>query len=94
MEYTTEYKSLKFFSIGGMWGYAIMEIEDDNNTHKVRLAKCKLKNGLFADEEDYFQWIALDVDHLYEKDISQVQKINFKTRKEVIECFNELLEHF
>ncbi|MBN2157724.1 MAG: hypothetical protein JW776_16875 [Candidatus Lokiarchaeota archaeon] len=94
MSYTTEYKSMKFLSIGGLWGYAIMEIVDDNNTTKVRLAKCKLKSYFELDEEDYFRWIDVDVDVLYKKEVSQVQKINFKSRKEVMACFDELLEYF
>lgn len=73
-EYKSEYKKLTFYSIGGLWGYAIMRLVDSSKEMKLRLAKCKKQNE-FPQTEKY-KWIDVDVKHV--EHFSQVQKINFK----------------
>lgn len=86
----TEFLSLKFYWIGWKWGYAIMHIRDTNGDSKIRLAKCQ-KNRNFPDTEMY-GWTKIDP---YEIDnITQIQKINFKTLDELEACFDELKKDF
>ena len=73
-KYKSEYQSLKFYSIGGRWVYAIMRLEDSSKVSKVRLAKCK-KTEAFPPTKKY-EWEDVPVQHV--ADFSQVQKINFK----------------
>ena len=90
MENSTTYRTLKFMPIGGLWGYAIMEIEDDYGTPKIRLAKCKCSTTFKLSEEQDRKWINLDLEHIVNGDISQKQIINFNTRQEAEECFKAL----
>lgn len=73
-KYKSDYLSLQFYSIGGKWGYAIMRLKDSSSVEKVRLAKCK-KLDEFPSTKKY-EWTEVPVVHV--KDLSQVQKINFK----------------
>ncbi|MBN1328684.1 MAG: hypothetical protein JXA54_04345 [Candidatus Heimdallarchaeota archaeon] len=73
-DYQSTYQSLLFYSIGGLWGYAIMRLIDSNKEEKVRLAKCK-KTENFPSTEKY-TWAEIPVEHV--TNLSQVQKINFK----------------
>lgn len=73
-DYQSTYQSLHFYFIGGKWGYAIMRLMDSNKEEKVRLAKCK-KLDSFPNSKKY-AWAEIDVEHV--KNLSQVQKINFK----------------
>ena len=73
-KYKSDYLSLQFYSIGGKWGYAILRLKDSSNVEKVRLAKCK-KLDEFPPSKKY-EWTEVPVVHV--KDLSQVQKINFK----------------
>ncbi|NHJ41347.1 MAG: hypothetical protein FK731_15045 [Asgard group archaeon] len=73
-DYKSEYKKLTFYSIGGLWGYALMRLVDSSKEMKLRLAKCKKQNE-FPQTEKY-KWVEVDVEHV--KHFSQVQKINFK----------------
>lgn len=72
--YKSEYQSLKFYSIGGLWGYALMRLVDSNNEMKVRLAKCK-KQENFPSTKKY-EWEDVPVENV--ENMSQVQRINFK----------------
>ena len=90
MENSTTYKTLKFMPIGDSWGYAIMDIEDDRGSPKVRLAKCKYNTTFKLAEEQNYTWIDLGLEHIVNGDISQLQIINFNTREEAIECFKQL----
>ncbi len=73
-KYKSDYLSLQFYSIGGKWGYAILRLKDSSGVEKVRLAKCK-KLDEFPSSKKY-EWTEVPVVHV--KDLSQVQKINFK----------------
>jgi hypothetical protein len=73
-KYKSEYKKLSFYSIGGLWGYAIMRLVDSNKVMKLRLAKCK-KQEEFPQTKKY-EWEEVDVKHV--EHFSQVQRINFK----------------
>ncbi len=94
MENSTTYRTLKFMPIGELWGYAIMDIEDDYGTPKIRLAKCKCNNTFLLTEEQDHKWISLELEHIVNGDINQEQTINFNTRQEAEECFKELLDVF
>ena len=74
-QYKSEFTKLKFYSIGGLWGYAIIRLIDSNKEVKVRLAKCKKKKEFPRTEK--YKWEDVPAEHV--KDLSQVQKINFKT---------------
>ena len=73
-QYKSEFTKLKFYSIGGLWGYAIIRLIDSNKEVKVRLAKCKKKKEFPRTEK--YKWEDVPAEHV--KDLSQVQKINFK----------------
>ena len=73
-KYKSEFTKLRFYYIGGRWGYAIIRLIDSNKEVKVRLAKCK-KQEAFPKTEKY-KWTDVPAEHV--KDLSQVQKINFK----------------
>ncbi|NPE09565.1 MAG: hypothetical protein GNW80_14860 [Asgard group archaeon] len=73
-QYKSEFTKLRFYYIGGRWGYAIIRLIDSNKEVKVRLAKCK-KQEAFPRTEKY-KWEDVPTEHV--KDLSQVQKINFK----------------
>lgn len=88
--FTTNYESLQFYWIGGLWGYAVMQIIDDNDVIKIRLAKCKKKSG-FPQTEKH-QWQEVDVEHVI--DFSQVNHINFKNPEEFTACYEKVLEEF
>ncbi|NPD90707.1 MAG: hypothetical protein HGN29_18505 [Asgard group archaeon] len=73
-KYKSEFTKLRFYSIGGLWGYAIIRLIDSNKEVKVRLAKCKKQEG-FPQTKKY-EWTDVPAEHV--KDLSQVQRINFK----------------
>jgi len=73
-KYKSEFTKLKFYYIGGKWGYALIRLIDANKEVKVRLAKCK-KADDFPSTKKY-EWADVPAKHVY--DLSQVQKINFK----------------
>ncbi len=73
-KYKSEFTKLRFYYIGGRWGYAIIRLIDSSKEVKVRLAKCK-KQETFPRTEKY-KWEDVPAEHV--KDLSQVQKINFK----------------
>jgi hypothetical protein len=73
-KYKSDYLKLSFYSIGGRWGYAIMQLKDANDEVKVRLAKCKTKNEFPSTKK--YEWTDIAVEHI--ENMSQVQKINFK----------------
>ena len=89
-KYKTDYEKLSFYSIGGLWGYAVMLIRDANGVLKVRLAKCKRKGGFPATERE--QWE--EVDPVEIENLSQVNKINFKTPEEFEACYTTVLASF
>ena len=82
----TEYHSFSFYWIGWRWGYAIMHIRDTKEVLKIRLAKVKIKRNF--PETKMFEWVDLDPNEII--NLTQVQKINFKTEREVIACFRIL----
>ena len=92
-KYNSEYKSLKFYYLGGLWGYAIIHLIDSKGIPKVRLAKCKKANNNLP-ETDKFQWEELDVNHLYDGDLKQINRISFKRKEEVEDCFDQLMDEF
>ena len=73
-KYKSEFTKLKFYSIGGLWGYAIIRLIDSNKEVKVRLAKCKKKKEFPRTEK--YKWEDIPAEHV--ENLSQVQKINFK----------------
>lgn len=90
ISYKTDYESLSFYYIGGLWGYAVMKIVDSNEEYKIRLSKCKKKSGF--PETEKFIWVELDpenVDYL-----SQVNHINFKNVDVMEACFKKILKEF
>ena len=86
----TEFNSLNFYWIGWKWGYAVMRILDNNGVTKLRLAKCT-KNYSFPETEMY-DWVKLDSREV--SNLTQNQKINFKTLEELEACFEELRKEF
>ena len=88
--YDTYYESLNFYWIGGLWGYAVMRIRDENDEVKMRLSKCK-KNKEFPKTEK-FEWQEVDVEHV--KDFKQVNHINFKNAEEFTACYEKGLKEF
>ncbi|MBD3213518.1 MAG: hypothetical protein GF311_13000 [Candidatus Lokiarchaeota archaeon] len=46
MSYETNYESLSYYYISGLWGYAVMVIVDENGERKLRLSKCKKQKKL------------------------------------------------
>lgn len=86
-----DFLSLKFYWFGWRWGFAIMELIDSNGEHKVRLAKCK-KNRDFP-ETEMFSWE--DVNEFEIVNLTQSGgHINFKSRDNVVACFEEVIEMF
>lgn len=73
-KYKSEFRKLRFYSIGGLWGYAIIRLIDSNKEVKVRLAKCKKKKEFPRTEK--YKWEDVPAEHV--ANLSQVQKINFK----------------
>ena len=73
-QYKSEFTKLKFYSIGGLWGYAIIRLIDSNKEVKVRLAKCKKKKEFPRTEK--YKWEDVPAEHV--QNLSQVQRINFK----------------
>ena len=59
-------------------------LEDSNRQRKIRIAKCKKRNEFPS--TDKFKWWNIDPIHV--KNLSQVNKINFK-RKEEFEAFTQ-----
>jgi len=90
MEYYSIYENLIFYSIGGLWGYAIMRIRDNNGESKIRLAKCKKNYGFPKTEKEV--WTELEVSQI--ENLSQVSRINFKTYEELEACYLKLREIF
>ena len=90
MDFHSIYKTLTFYSIGGLWGYAIMHIQDNNNETKIRLAKCK-SNFSFP-ETERGEWVDLDPFEI--NNLSQVSRINFKKIEELEVCYLKLKELF
>ncbi|TFF63640.1 MAG: hypothetical protein EU521_00860 [Promethearchaeota archaeon] len=90
MSYTTNYESLNFYYIGGLWGYAVMSIADENGERKVRLSKCK-KQKEFP-ETAKFEWVEVDPSEV--SNLSQVNHINFKSEDEINACFSKLQTEF
>ena len=88
--YETEYEGLQFYYIGGLWGFAIMQLKDANGEVKIRLAKCKKKKEFPS--TDKFEWWSVDPVHV--KDLSQVNKINFKRIEEFEACYSKVKEEF
>jgi len=88
--YDTTYEALDFYWIGGLWGYAIIRLKDYNGEHKIRLAKCKKKQGF--PNTDKFEWWKVNPEHI--KELSQVNKINFKRKGEFESCYGKVLERF
>ena len=88
MSYKTEYKTIQFYSLGGIWGYALIEIEDSKSVKKVRLAKCKTTKEFPKTPKG--EWKTLEGDQI--SNLKQVQKINFKTKEEAEIIFPKLLE--
>jgi len=88
MSYDNEYEKLFFLDIGGKWGYAIMHIRDSFGKKKLRLAKCKRKTGF--PKTDKWEW--QDIDPSKIENLSQVSKINIKSKKELEICFEKMLE--
>ena len=87
---TTLYTKLLFYWIGWKWGYAIMNIIDDNGEYKVRLAKCKIDED-FPDTSMY-EWEEVPV--RYVTNLSQVNKINFKQKDDIQLIFEVLAIEF
>lgn len=73
-KYKSEFTKLRFYYIGGLWGYAIIRLIDSNKEVKVRLAKCKKKKEFPRTEK--YKWEDVPAEHV--ENLSQVQKINFK----------------
>lgn len=73
-KYKSEFTKLRFYSIGGLWGYAIIRLIDSNKEVKVRLAKCKKQEDF--PQTDKYKWTDVPAEHV--KNLSQVQRINFK----------------
>jgi len=73
-DYSSEYQSLSFYSIGGLWGYAMIRLVDSNKEMKLRLAKCKKTQDFPATKK--YTWEEVPVENM--EHLSQVQKINFK----------------
>lgn len=73
-DYKSEYQSLSFYSIGGLWGYAMIRLLDSNKEMKLRLAKCKKTQDFPATKK--YTWEEVPVENM--EHLSQVQKINFK----------------
>ena len=73
-KYKSEFTKLRFYYIGGLWGYAIIRLIDSNKEVKVRLAKCKKKKEFPRTEK--YKWEDIPAEHV--ENLSQVQKINFK----------------
>lgn len=90
MTYTTNYESLYFYYIGGLWGYAVMVIVDENGERKIRLSKCK-KQKEFP-ETAKFEWMEIDTSEI--SNLSQVNHINFKSKEEMDACFSKLQIEF
>jgi len=86
-----DFLSLKFYWFGWKWGFAIMEIRDSRGEHKIRLSKCqKLDN---FPETEMFSWVEVD-----ESEMENLKQsgghINFKSRDNLLACFEKLLEVF
>ena len=89
-KYDSEFEGLSFYYIGGLWGYAIIRLKDANGVRKIRLAKCKKKKEF--PKTDKFEWWNIDPVHV--KDLSQVNKINFKRKEEFEAVYSKVLEEF
>jgi len=89
-KFKTIYINLQFYWIGGLWGYAVMQIQDTNDSIKIRLAKCKKKKNFPKTEKS--QWNSVDVKEI--SNLSQVSKINFKTLEEFQACHDKIKEEF
>ncbi len=88
----TKYISLSFYWIGWKWGYAIMKIVDSNNETKIRLSKCKIVDNF--PETTMYEWEDVDPIYVVNKNITQVNHINFKTVEEMEACFTAVREAF
>ena len=88
----TKYISLSFYWIGWKWGYAIMKINDSNNETKIRLSKCKIVDNF--PETTMYEWEDVDPIYVENKNITQVNHINFKTIEEMEACFTAVRETF
>lgn len=89
-KYDSEFETLRFYYIGGLWGFAIMRLKDSNDMRKIRLSKCKKKKG-FPDTNKS-EWS--NVDPIHVKELSQVNKINFKRKEEFEVCYKKMMEEF
>jgi len=90
--FDTKYISLSFYWIGWKWGYAIMKIVDSNNETKIRLSKCRIVDNF--PETTMYEWEDVDPSYVENKNITQVNHINFKTVEEVEACFTAIKEAF
>ena len=88
----TKYNSLSFYWIGWKWGYAIMKIVDSNNEIKIRLSKCKIVDDF--PETAMYEWEDVDPMYIVNKNITQVNHINFKTIEEMEACFSAVRDAF
>ena len=88
----TKYNSLSFYWIGWKWGYAVMKIIDSNNETKIRLSKCKIVDHF--PETTMYEWEDIDPIYVANKNITQVNHINFKTIEEMEACFTGVREAF
>ncbi|RLI70393.1 hypothetical protein DRO91_01730 [Candidatus Heimdallarchaeota archaeon] len=86
--YASDYLSLQFYSIGGKWGYAIIRLQDSNKELKVRLVKAKKLDDFPATKK--YTWEEVPVEYI--KNLSQVQKINFKPTDNFQIIANKILE--
>ena len=86
--YANDYLSLQFYSIGGKWGYAIIRLQDSNKELKVRLVKAKKLDDFPVTKK--YTWEEVPVEHI--KNLSQVQKINFKPTDNFQIIANKILE--
>ena len=89
-KYITQYEGLQFYWIGGLWGYAILHIRDNNGELKLRLSKCKKKKEF--PKTDKKEWWKVDIKHI--SDLSQVNHINFKSKEEFESCYSKIIEEF
>ncbi|MBD3254178.1 MAG: hypothetical protein GF383_03755 [Candidatus Lokiarchaeota archaeon] len=87
-KFKTTYLKLKFYNLGGYWGYAVMMIEDSYGKRKVRWAKCKTTASFPKTEKK--NWEEVPPEEI--ENLKQVNKINIKSTEEFEACSSEILE--
>jgi hypothetical protein len=90
MSYETNYESLSFYYIGGLWGYAVMVIADEDGERKLRLSKCKKQKNFPETAKSH--WMEMKPSEV--SNLSQVNHINFKSVDEINACFSKLQSEF